>query len=259
MPERYLRRRAQATGRRKSKPPKPSPSPRRRSPPPRRSAKLASKSVKILKRCSSEPVLWSSPVGISSSSSDDDRSLRSEGGAVLDRPHTFTDMCASSPSLFGLSPQGYEGYKKDAKVVVNVTVEGSPGPLRAMVKLGASVEDTIKLVVDKYCEEGRTPKLHRDLASSFELHDSYFSLKSLDKSELVGDVGSRSFYLRKSSSGHGSNGASPCTSDINVPARESSPPPIPPPAFFLLPSFIARKISKFFRRTRRLLKLFICI
>ncbi|KAG6634225.1 uncharacterized protein At4g22758-like isoform X1 [Carya illinoinensis] len=276
MPERYLRRRAQATGGRKSKPPKPSPSPRRRSPPPRRSAKLASKSVKILKRCSSEPVLWSSPVGISSSTSDDDRSLRSEGGAVLDRPHTFTDMCASSPSLFGLSPQGYEilpmsnpvircvrdvspGYKKDAKVVVNVTVEGSPGPLRAMVKLGASVEDTIKLVVDKYCEEGRTPKLHRDLASSFELHDSYFSLKSLDKSELVGDVGSRSFYLRKSSSGHGSNGASPCTSDINVPARESSPPPIPPPAFFLLPSFIARKISKFFRRTRRLLKLFICI
>ncbi|XP_040990382.1 uncharacterized protein At4g22758-like [Juglans microcarpa x Juglans regia] len=250
MPERYLRRRAQATGGRKSKPPNPSSSPRRRSPPPRRSAKLASKPIKILKRCSSEPVLCST--------SDDDRSLRSEGVSVLDRPHTFTDMCASSPSLFGPSPQKYEGYKKDAKVVVNVTVEGSPGPVRTMVKLGASVEDTIKLVVDKYSEEGRTPKLHRDAASSFELHDSYFSLKSLEKSELVGDVGRRSFYLRKSSSGPSSNGASPCTSDINVPARESSPPPIPPPAF-LLPSFIARKISQFFRRTRRLWKLFICI
>lgn len=89
--------------------------------------------------------------------------------------------------ILGLQPlcitkrcEGYgmlQGYRKDAKVVVNVTVEGSPGPVRTLVKLGASVEDTIKLVVDKYSDEGRTPKLHRDAASSFELHHSYFSLK----------------------------------------------------------------------------------
>lgn len=71
-----------------------------------------------------------------------------------------------------------QGYKKDSKVVVNVTVEGSPGPVRTMVKLGSSVDETIKLVVDKYSEEGRTPKLYRDSASSFELHHSYFSLQS---------------------------------------------------------------------------------
>lgn len=108
MPEINLRRRAQPTGGRKNKPPNPSSSPRRRSPPPRRSAKLASKPIKFLRRCSSEPVLWSSTTSISSSISDDDGSLRSEVGAVLDRPHTFTDICASSPSLFGLSPQRYE-------------------------------------------------------------------------------------------------------------------------------------------------------
>lgn len=70
------------------------------------------------------------------------------------------------------------GYKRDAKVVVNVTVEGSPGPLRTMVKLGSSVEDAIKQVVDKYNDEGRTPKLDKDAASSLELHHSYFSLQS---------------------------------------------------------------------------------
>lgn len=70
-----------------------------------------------------------------------------------------------------------QGYKKDAKVVLNVSVEGSPGPVRAMVKLGSTVEETIKLVVDKYSKEGRTPKLDHE-ALSFELHQSYFSLQS---------------------------------------------------------------------------------
>lgn len=62
-------------------------------------------------------------------------------------------------------------------MVVNVTVEGSPGPVRAMVSLGASVEDTIKLVVDKYGQEGRSPRLDRHALSTFELHNSYFSLQ----------------------------------------------------------------------------------
>lgn len=70
-----------------------------------------------------------------------------------------------------------QGYNKEAKVVVDVSVEGSPGPIRTMVKLGSSVEDTIKLVVDKYSEEGRTPKIDRNAASSFQLYDSHFSLQ----------------------------------------------------------------------------------
>lgn len=74
-----------------------------------------------------------------------------------------------------------QAYKKDAKVVLNVSVEGSPGPVRTMVKLGSTVEETIKLVVDKYSKEGRTPKLLKDEASSFELHHSYFSLQSKSK------------------------------------------------------------------------------
>ena len=71
-----------------------------------------------------------------------------------------------------------QSYNKEAKVVVNVTVEGSPGPVRIMVKLGSSVEDTIKLVVEKYNEEGRTRKLDPKATSSFQLHHSSFCLQS---------------------------------------------------------------------------------
>lgn len=70
-----------------------------------------------------------------------------------------------------------KGYDKEAKVVVNVTVEGSTGPVRTMVKLGSTVEDTIRHVVDKYREEGRSLKIDSNESSSFQLHLSYFSLQ----------------------------------------------------------------------------------
>ncbi|XVF52713.1 hypothetical protein PTKIN_Ptkin05aG0040500 [Pterospermum kingtungense] len=168
----------------------PSQTPRLRSPPPlRRSVKKSSKYGRVLKRCASEPCLRSSSFG------QDDHQQRStllgsEGEwAPLFRPQTCTDVLVSSSSSFSgfgspsssSSPkQGFEfgmqGYNKDAKVVINVSVEGSPGPVRTMIKLGSSVEDTIKLVLDKYAEEGRAPKL--DFNSGLELHQSYFSLQS---------------------------------------------------------------------------------
>ncbi|KAJ0104693.1 uncharacterized protein At4g22758-like [Pistacia vera] len=246
MPDSNLRRRVPVKGGRRSRPPHPSPSPRRRGP------SKQSTPIKILKRCFSEPSLWSSfSDGDGDVADQIPMSFGHEGEGILCRPQTCTDVFASSPSLIAFSPQSnLEGFRKDAKVVVNVTVEGSPGPIRAMVKLGSSVDETIKLVVDKYNEEGRTPKLSRDEASSFELHHSYFSLQSLNKSELVGDVGSRSFYLRRSSSNHSTN------SEI-VQERAASPPPIPPPSF-LLPSFMARKLGKIVRRMRRLWRVVIC-
>lgn len=69
-------------------------------------------------------------------------------------------------------------------MVVNVTVEGSVGPIRMMVKLGSSVDDTIKLVMNKYKEEGRMPKIDRDRSTGFELHHSYFSLQSKSRISL---------------------------------------------------------------------------
>lgn len=80
-------------------------------------------------------------------------------------------------------------------------MEGSPGPIRALVKLGSSVDETIKLVMNKYNAEGRSPQLDQDAIASFELHNSNFSLQCLDKSDMIGEIGYRSFYMRKSANG----------------------------------------------------------
>ncbi|OMO97407.1 hypothetical protein CCACVL1_04572 [Corchorus capsularis] len=251
MSENSLRRRL--TKGRRPRLPFPSPTPRLN----RRSAKRSSniKHDRILKRCASEPCLWTTSVAAGEDHQQRSASfLGSEGeAAVLFRPQTCIDGFASSPSLLGFgspssssSPkQGFEGYNKDARVIINVSVEGSPGPVRTLVKLGSSVEQTIRLVVDKYVEEGRTPKLDRN--SELELQHSYFSLESLDKSMLIGDAGSRSFYLRKNSSNNGASNS--FVSEIG--------PAVPPPTY-LLPAFIARKLCKIVRRTRRLWKVLIC-
>lgn len=115
MSERGHRRRSQATRGRKVRPPNPSPSPHRRSSQTRGSPKQHhhhhhSKPIKILKRCSSEPILF-----CSSSGSDFGeegfrvRDLRSEPEGVLFRPQTCTDIFASSPSLMmPFSPKKHE-------------------------------------------------------------------------------------------------------------------------------------------------------
>ncbi|RRT80160.1 hypothetical protein B296_00010921 [Ensete ventricosum] len=86
-------------------------------------------------------------------------------------------ICLFSFLLFK-SRNDDDDLKEGAKVVVSVTVEGSPGPVRAMVRMGGSVEEAITAVVDKYGREGRTPFLDREAAASFQLHHSHFSLQS---------------------------------------------------------------------------------
>ncbi|KAH1157296.1 hypothetical protein GLYMA_11G029300v4 [Glycine max] len=228
---------------RKNKAPHPSPSPRRRT-------QSKSRPIKILKRCSSAPLLSSHD---NADADVDGHYSRRSGGGSFFRPKTFSDAFLSSPSPFS-SPRIHtkQRYEKEAKVVVNVTVEGSPGPVRTMVKLGSSVEDTIKRVVDKYTEEGRSPQIDPNMASSFQLHHSYFSLQSLDKSQVIADVGSRSFYLRKNNDASSFRwGSAP-----EIFTRGSTPSIANPP--LLIPSFIARKISKIVRRAHRLWNIVLC-
>ncbi|KAM7525641.1 hypothetical protein LguiA_015543 [Lonicera macranthoides] len=177
------------------------------------------------------------------------RRLSSEYGA--------SGRCAcAAPDLYG----DLLGYNKDSKVLVNVTVEGSPGPIRAMVKLGWSVEETIKLVVSNYSKEGRTPRLDEGgvASSAFELHSSYFSLQCLSKSELIGDVGGRSFYLRKCKNvGSEEIESSECltNSDKVLVVKENA---IQPPMIFL-PAFLSQKMHIIMRRTKKLWKILGCM
>ncbi|KAF2595696.1 hypothetical protein F2Q68_00010056, partial [Brassica cretica] len=152
-------------------------------------------------------------------------------------------------------------YKREAeKVVINVLVEGSPGPIRILVKLSCSVEETIKMVVDKYRKEGRTPKLDEDLA--FELHQSHFSIQCklykflakkpeksvkfssylcVEKTEIIGEIGSRSFYMRKKEP------ENMILVIRNLPSSSN-----------LFQSFIAQKIGRIVRRTRKVWNMLVC-
>ncbi|CAN6921036.1 unnamed protein product, partial [Brassica oleracea] len=169
-----------------------------------------------------------------------------ESDPIVYLPRIRSEVMASSPSLLGFSspsspfPTNQEGNKREArKVVINVAVEGSPGPVRTMVKLSCNVEETIKLVLENYRKEGRTPKLNQGAA--FELHQSHFSIQCLDKREIIGEIGSRSFYLRKRDHETGVSfaGISPVRTSL-IPSSN------------LIESCIAQFIGKILRRTRKL-------
>lgn len=154
------------------------------------------------------------------------------GGALLvavatawERPHTCFDVftpdspfgrSASAASLSNCNPREVQKWTvvvvsravrgselaglrlvQESKVVVSVTVEGSVGPVKAMVRLGASVGEAIAAVVERYAKEGRSPRLDPAAAEAFQLHHSHFCLQSLNKNDKIGDVGGRNFYLHK--------------------------------------------------------------
>ncbi|XP_026380376.1 uncharacterized protein At4g22758-like isoform X2 [Papaver somniferum] len=231
---------------------KPAATPRLSKPPP--------KPTGILQRCKSEPNFWN--VGISFGNG-------TTSYPEMHRPLTCTDVLAS-PFTSSLNSEKYE---KDAKVIVNVTVEGSPGPVRAMVRLGASVEETIKLVVDRYGEEGRRPYLDKATAvADFELHHSHFSLESINKTLKIGDAGTRSFYLRTNSNSRSSSftyndgDRSADHTRLMLPYSHSAPEVVPsssnntidvPPPFLLFSSLVARTFNKFGRRSIKLWKVFL--
>ncbi|KAL8138720.1 hypothetical protein V2J09_004721 [Rumex salicifolius] len=243
--ERSPRNRSLIRLRRSKRRPSHSPSPLRGSPAavPRK-VPLLSEQNHILPKCSSEPML----PGTSGSS---DGSMRSVSGGWLYRPMTCTNLFSPSSVFHSpdrlLSP--HEGYQKDTKVVVTVTVEGSPGPIRTMAKLGSSVEEIIKLVMEKYLKEGRTPKLDKNAASiyDYELHLSYFSLESLDSSDEIGDIGSRNFYLRKGANFDTSRSIASAQANTRHHHQQS-------PLIVFFPARFTRKFANVVRRMRRLWK-----
>ncbi|KAJ6820304.1 uncharacterized protein M6B38_398410 [Iris pallida] len=208
-------------------------------------------SGRTLPRSASEPVLLLLPWSI------DDDSRRS---LCLSDPLNFSSA-PQLPLLPPTTPSRTTSFSEEAKVVVTVTVEGSPGPVRAMVKLGATVEEAIGVVVDRYAREGRSPRLDWDgegaaAAGLFQLHHSHFSLQSLNKSEKIGEVGGRSFYLRRSSGNdvvrsEGRNAVGGSEIELVNGGHNTAPAHI-----F---SFIAQRLRKFKRRTGRIWRILTCI
>ncbi|URE03420.1 hypothetical protein MUK42_20572 [Musa troglodytarum] len=221
------------------------------------------KPVKVVPRSFSEPVLRTVPF----CAEEIKQSLGGDTGIgrsafLLPRFRTCFEAPSPLPRLdsrllFDVSNccrNDDDDLKEGAKVVVSVAVEGSPGPVRAMVRMGSSVEEAIAAVVDKYIREGRTPFLDREAAASFQLHHSHFSLQSLGKSDKISEVGGRNFYLRtssRSSSFHfASEGSDQTSQSSSIEVANGSSSVVVPSHFFV--AFVVKKMQKIGRRTRKL-------
>ncbi|KAH9328243.1 hypothetical protein KI387_000351, partial [Taxus chinensis] len=69
--------------------------------------------------------------------------------------------------------------KSSAKLLVNVTVAQSIGPLRVLLSNDATLVDAIKAALAVYAKEGRRPTLSSD-PLSFGMHYSQFSIECVD-------------------------------------------------------------------------------
>lgn len=72
---------------------------------------------------------------------------------------------------------GEPGKRVPAKVLVNVTVQRSVGPVQVMAPTAWTVRDLIAAAVKQYVKEGMRPPLPTTDPSVFNLHYSQFSLQ----------------------------------------------------------------------------------
>lgn len=107
------------------------------------------------------------------------------------------------------------------KLLVNVTVSQSIGPLRLLLSIDATVEDAIKAALVLYAKEGRKPLLSND-PTSFGLHYSQFSIDCLNPADKIKDLGSRNFFLCPKASAKESYSVNFTSGDKTVSSSSSS-------------------------------------
>ncbi|CAL1408498.1 unnamed protein product [Linum trigynum] len=247
MPERNPRRRHPGSGggsSRKTRPPHPSASPRatrcgRASPspaaPPNRNPPLSrirnyrsGKTSRVLKRCASEPILRSNPTG--NQRKKKKKKKKDPVMAIL--------------------------YSMIAQVIVvaspawKITVGPRASRRSTGLELGPTYSLRLRLVW------ARDHLLDRASMCTREMR----SLRCLERSELIGEVGSRNFYLRKSgSSRRKSSSGSLLGSSLATVERNSPSTKGVPPAIVLFQGFFGRKFSKIVRIMRRVWHMVVCL
>ncbi|GLJ46420.1 hypothetical protein SUGI_0978270 [Cryptomeria japonica] len=201
-----------------------------------------------LRRTASEPNLWQGALHW------DDEDLEKEGKMkkkekFLWRPQTLSDLFDGFYTVSALPPRTPVAsifhkpeklFAECDKFLVTVTVEGSTGPIKLIVRKEDTVIDLIKLTIDSYAKEGRHPELDSDI-NMFELHLSNFSMESLKRSDNVAELGSRTFFLRQ---------------ENHFDSEPTLFTPTPGPFFS---SFIFRRMKKIGRRTRKFWKILDCV
>ncbi|XP_060181531.1 uncharacterized protein At4g22758-like isoform X2 [Lycium barbarum] len=100
------------------------------------------------------------------------------------------DVQAGNVKIFSQEKQ-----KKLKKLLMNVNIQNSLGPLHVVMSSENTVGDFIKAVIEIYLKEKRRPLLPSSDARCYELHYSQFSLDSLKPEEKLLNLESRSFFL----------------------------------------------------------------
>ncbi|XP_073290667.1 uncharacterized protein [Primulina huaijiensis] len=115
---------------------------------------------------------------------------------ILPRPRTVPDLLAGRRNIEKTPDEAVALVRplKLTKLLLNVTVQRSLGPVQMLIPPEATVEDLIAATLRQYAKEARRPVLSTD-APSFDLHYSQFSLESLDRDAKLSELGSRNFFL----------------------------------------------------------------
>ncbi|KAG6678931.1 hypothetical protein I3843_14G104600 [Carya illinoinensis] len=114
--------------------------------------------------------------------------------AELRRPKTLPELL-SHKSVIG--PTSQEGRPRLTKLLLNVTIQGSLGPVQVVMNPELTVSDLISSAVRIYAKECRRPVLSTTDLSMFDLHYSQFSLESkphMHESRVISAVRLLYFY-----------------------------------------------------------------
>ncbi|XP_008807515.1 uncharacterized protein At4g22758-like [Phoenix dactylifera] len=141
------------------------------------------------------------------------------------RPKTQPDLLAGAERGMAASPEekrlgkgGDKSFEAErrmpAKVLVNVTVQRSLGPVQVMASTEWTVRELVAAALRQYVKEGRRPLLPSAEPAAFGLHYSQFSLEPLDLKEKLIRLGSRNFFLCSKTA--------PATSDAATASSSSS-------------------------------------
>lgn len=114
---------------------------------------------------------------------------------LLRRPKTVPDLLAGGRNSAGESTAVNIRPMKLTKLLLNVTIQRSVGPVQVLISLESTVADLIAAALRQYSKEGRRPVLSSVDAADYDLHYSQFSLESLEREENLNALGSRNFFM----------------------------------------------------------------
>ncbi|KAK6776472.1 hypothetical protein RDI58_027473 [Solanum bulbocastanum] len=150
------------------------------------------------------------------------QSSESSTSGLLRRPRTVPDLRSAGRISAGTgnSPEVKDKLKL-TKLLLNVTIQRSIGPVHVLISLESTVQDLIAAALRQYSKEGRRPVLTSVNPADYDLHYSQFSLESLDREEKLIGLGSRNFFLCPKTSNSDGAGAGTSSSSSSSCAKQA--------------------------------------